>query len=363
MSRLKRIATVGATLLFGATAFAQPGRIGLMRYLADAATFTDCASGRTVPVVIGEGDWLTAERAYAVAREAARLDGGAPIKVHIEAVFADRAPMEGARRGMLVVQRFGGVVGAAGEGCGAPAALIGPVWRLRELTPGEAVAPLQGPPVQLAFDSTRVAGFTGCNQTSAGYTVEGPTLRLAPAISARRACLDAQAAAVEARLHAAMAAVTRWQISGNQLDWFDVKGERMVRFETPADPGITAWRDEVFAAERAFARSMAERDGAAFARHLDEEAVFFGGAGTVLRGKAAVVAGWSSFFQGPQAPFSWDPDQVEVLAGGTLALSTGQVRDPQGQVVGRFNSIWRRAADGRWLVVFDKGGPPDPPSR
>jgi ketosteroid isomerase-like protein len=83
----------------------------------------------------------------------------------------------------------------------------------------------------------------------------------------------------------------------------------------------------------------------------------------VLRGKAAVVAGWSSFFQGPQAPFSWDPDQVEVLAGGTLALSTGPVRDPQGQVVGRFNSIWRRAADGRWLVVFDKGGPPDPPPR
>jgi ketosteroid isomerase-like protein len=23
-----------------------------------------------------------------------------------------------------------------------------------------------------------------------------------------------------------------------------------------------------------------------------------------------------------------------------------------------FNSIWQRQADGRWLVVFDKGGPP-----
>jgi ketosteroid isomerase-like protein len=124
-----------------------------------------------------------------------------------------------------------------------------------------------------------------------------------------------------------------------------------------------AARDEVFAAERAFARSMADRDAAAFARHLDDEAVFFGGAGQVLRGKAAVMAGWQRFYEGKDAPFSWEPDQVEVLAGGTLALSTGPVRDPQGQVIARFNSIWRRAPDGRWLVVFDKGGPPDPPPR
>jgi ketosteroid isomerase-like protein len=121
-------------------------------------------------------------------------------------------------------------------------------------------------------------------------------------------------------------------------------------------------RDEVFAAERSFARSMAERDAAAFARHLDDEAVFFGG-GQVLRGKAAVVSGWQGFYEGKDAPFSWEPDAVEVLASGTLALSTGPVRNPQGQVIARFNSIWRRAADGRWLVVFDKGGPPDPPPR
>jgi ketosteroid isomerase-like protein len=135
-------------------------------------------------------------------------------------------------------------------------------------------------------------------------------------------------------------------------------GERLQRLRQLG--GVA--RDEVFAAERSFARSMAERDAAAFARHLDDEAVFFGG-GQVLRGKAAVVAGWQGFYEGKDAPFSWEPDQVEVLASGTLALSTGPVRDPKGQVIARFNSIWRRAADGRWLVVFDKGGPPDPPPR
>jgi ketosteroid isomerase-like protein len=34
------------------------------------------------------------------------------------------------------------------------------------------------------------------------------------------------------------------------------------------------------------------------------------------------------------------------------------VKDPAGKVTARFNSIWQRQADGRWLVVFDKGGPP-----
>lgn len=121
-----------------------------------------------------------------------------------------------------------------------------------------------------------------------------------------------------------------------------------------------AWRAEVFAAERAFARSMAERDFVSFGRLIAEDSLFFGGA-NVLRGKAAVLAGWKAFFDGPAAPFSWEPDQVEVLASGQLALSTGPVRNPGGAVVARFNSIWQRQADGRWLVVFDKGGPPDPP--
>jgi ketosteroid isomerase-like protein len=114
-------------------------------------------------------------------------------------------------------------------------------------------------------------------------------------------------------------------------------------------------RAEVFAAERAFARSMAERDFAAFGRYVAEDCVFF--ADVALRGREAVLAAWRPFFDGAQAPFSWEPDQVEVLASGDLALSTGLVRNPAGAVTARFNTIWQRQADGRWLVVFDKGGP------
>jgi len=101
---------------------------------------------------------------------------------------------------------------------------------------------------------------------------------------------------------------------------------------------------------------MAERDFAAFGRYVAADCVFFSGS-MPLRGRAAVLAAWKPFFDGAQAPFSWEPDQVEVLASGDLALSTGLVKDPAGVVSARFTTIWQRQADGRWLVIFDKGGP------
>jgi len=113
---------------------------------------------------------------------------------------------------------------------------------------------------------------------------------------------------------------------------------------------------EVAAAERAFAQTMADRDFAAFQSFLAADAVFFDGPAP-LRGKAAVAAAWQRFYDGPQAPFSWSPDQVVVLESGALALSTGPVHDAAGSLVGRFNSIWRREPSGDWRVVFDKGSP------
>ena len=118
---------------------------------------------------------------------------------------------------------------------------------------------------------------------------------------------------------------------------------------------------EVFAAERAFAKSMADRDFAAFGRLIAADTVFFGNT-KVHRGRDAVLAAWKGFFEGPQAPFSWEPDKVEVLESGQLAWSTGPVRDPAGQVFARYNSVWQRGADGRWLIIFDKGSPADPPT-
>lgn len=121
-----------------------------------------------------------------------------------------------------------------------------------------------------------------------------------------------------------------------------------------AQPDLDALTRQVADTERAFARSMAERDHAAFTKHLSEQAVFFSGP-KVLQGRAAVAAAWKRFFEAKDAPFSWEPDRVVVLTDGTLAHSTGPVRDPDGKPIARFNSVWRLEAPGTWRIVFDKG--------
>jgi len=110
----------------------------------------------------------------------------------------------------------------------------------------------------------------------------------------------------------------------------------------------------VTAAELAFARTMADRDLEAFARLVSEEAVFTNG-GNPLVGRAAIKAGWAPLYAKPQAPFSWRPDLVVVLASGDLAHSTGPVARPDGFVGRRFYSTWRLERDGSWRVVFDDG--------
>jgi ketosteroid isomerase-like protein len=121
-------------------------------------------------------------------------------------------------------------------------------------------------------------------------------------------------------------------------------------------------KEQVRQSEIAFAKTMADRDHAAFVSFLSEETLFFGR--QVYRGRAAVAASWKRFYEGPQAPFSWRPETAEVLDSGTLALSSGPVFDPQGQQTGTFTSIWRLEKDDKWRVLFDKGcdycPPPEP---
>ena len=111
---------------------------------------------------------------------------------------------------------------------------------------------------------------------------------------------------------------------------------------------------EVRQREMAFAQTMADRNPTAFAGFIADEAIFFSG-DHAMRGKPAILADWAKFFTSPGVPFSWQPDTVEVLDSGTLALTSGPVRGATGKLTGRFNSIWRRESDGVWRVVFDRG--------
>jgi ketosteroid isomerase-like protein len=123
-----------------------------------------------------------------------------------------------------------------------------------------------------------------------------------------------------------------------------------------APPGLSTAQKQVWDTETAFAKTMAERDFPAFSHFLSGEAIFFGSSRT-MHGKAEIEAVWKRYYDEPAAPFSWEPAQVEVLASGNLALSTGPVHDAEGKLIGTFSSIWRQDAPGVWHIVFDKGSP------
>lgn len=121
-----------------------------------------------------------------------------------------------------------------------------------------------------------------------------------------------------------------------------------------AAPVFTGIQEEVANVERAFAATMKARDHAAFVSFLSDEAIFETGA-QAQRGKKAVAAGWKKFFDRPEPPFSWEPDQVDVLDSGTLARTSGPVYGPDGKQIARFHSIWRLEAPRTWRIVFDGG--------
>lgn len=119
-------------------------------------------------------------------------------------------------------------------------------------------------------------------------------------------------------------------------------------------PDLVSLGEQVRATETAFAASMAARDFAAFAGFVAEDATFVNN-GKPLRGKESVLGHWQRFFRSPTAPFSWKPEIVEVLSSGNLAYSEGPVSLPDGKVVARYFSTWRRDPAGQWKVVLDNG--------
>jgi ketosteroid isomerase-like protein len=114
-------------------------------------------------------------------------------------------------------------------------------------------------------------------------------------------------------------------------------------------------KQQVQQMEIAFAKTMADRDLAAFTAFLSKDAVFLS-QNHAARGPQQISAEWKRFFESAKAPFSWEPDQVEVIDSGTLAMTSGPVKDPQGKRVGTFHSVWRREGK-RWKIVLDNGCP------
>ena len=196
---------------------------GEFRYLADAASFTDCASGLRWPVSMS-ADYLALERQYRQLRSAA----GTPLLVSLEGRLVVLPAMEGPAREQLVVDKFGSAQAGACDGAASgqavspdipTATLQNTYWKLIALD-GQPVTmlPQQQREVRitLSSDGSRVMGFSGCNQLMGSYQQNGHALRFSQMAGTRMAC-QPSIAALETKVRQMLATTTGQRIEGQQL--------------------------------------------------------------------------------------------------------------------------------------------------
>lgn len=116
-----------------------------------------------------------------------------------------------------------------------------------------------------------------------------------------------------------------------------------------------------------FARAFSDRDANRFAAFVADDARFTS-AGKITQGKAAIVGEWTKMMQNRDLTVTWYPDIAEVSRAGDLGYTSGPyefaLKRPDGTVArerGRFASVWRRLADGKYRIIFDTGSPEEPP--
>jgi len=203
---------------------------GMFRYMADAARFEECLTGRSYPVAM-EGDYITLERAYL---QAAKPEPGAPLMASFEGEITRKPAMEGsALIPTVVVRRFIGVwPGQRCERAMSKASLPDQYWRIVSLG-GEPVNVAEGrrePHMILRSEKNTYAATVGCNRLIGGYNVEGDRITFTAAAGTLMDC-PPPLAAMEQRLLGALDAARSWSITGQVLELFDKTGAGIALFE------------------------------------------------------------------------------------------------------------------------------------
>ncbi len=201
---------------------------GAYSYMADAGVFTECLTGKRMPVA-QEADNAALESAYAKARPSP----GTPLLATLQGRIAMRMPMEGpGPKSTLIVERFLSL--SEDVNCEAPmssASLENTYWRLMRLRdqPVTVAEKQREPHLILHPDKMRVSGSGGCNQLMSSYSIDGDRLTFSRPASTRMAC--PQGMEQEDAFLAALPSVVRWRISAEQLELLDENGNTVASFE------------------------------------------------------------------------------------------------------------------------------------
>ncbi len=103
------------------------------------------------------------------------------------------------------------------ENSRADATLKNTYWKLISIAgePYEHTSSNAEPRIQFSLGEDRLSGFTGCNDFTGSYSVDGDRLELGVVAATRKACLEGMN--IEQRYLQALRAVDAYRISGNML--------------------------------------------------------------------------------------------------------------------------------------------------
>jgi heat shock protein HslJ len=205
-----------------------PGMVleGMFRYMADAAQFRDCRSGKSFPVAM-EAKYIVLERAYLESR----VEAGSEVMVRLRGRYLERPPMEGKRMEVqLIVEEVNEVLP---DGVCEPShhtSLLDTYWKLLELQGAPVVTPedMREAHVILASSESRTHGFSGCNNFFGSYKSGGNSLSFSAMGSTMMAC--AESMETEKGFFDVLGKTTRFEISGQFLQIY--AGDHLLaRFE------------------------------------------------------------------------------------------------------------------------------------
>jgi uncharacterized lipoprotein YbaY/heat shock protein HslJ len=206
---------------------------GEFRYMADAVTFTDCASGLRWTVAM-TGDYLATERKYLKFRNIP----GSPLLVTFAGRLEQRTGMEGKPVEQMVIEKFNGsepkvsCSSAISGNSMSMANLKDTYWKLVDLDGKRIpIAPSHKRQIRitLASEGSRVIGFSGCNQFTGTFKQTDNELKFSQMAGTMMAC-GSPYMELEHKVLKMLGATTAYRIKGEQLFLFN-ENKVIARFE------------------------------------------------------------------------------------------------------------------------------------
>jgi heat shock protein HslJ len=203
---------------------------GMFTYLADAARFEECLTGRSYPVA-QERDYFALAREYLTL---ARSAPGVPVLASFDGALEQRPRMagEGTEQAVIVRRITGLWPGQSCDRAMSHASLSNQYWRVDRLR-GRRVTSLAASPgdvfLILRGDQGGYVANAGCGRYAGSYRVSGTSIAFA-APEKHPDCPPALRVRQQMLLDT-LAAVRTWAIQGQVLELFDASGLSLAALE------------------------------------------------------------------------------------------------------------------------------------